>query len=146
MVSTRGTIFSMALLIQPIASLAADCGAQPTQENSEVAIRQLEQQWSQAYWTGNAQFLECLYAADFQSVDSKGKLHARAEDIAGSLKYTGKSWAFDPHKYQVVIIMHPHAAIATNFRGDAEHGFRVTDIYEYDGAHWHAIFSQDTQF
>ncbi|MHB1058376.1 MAG: nuclear transport factor 2 family protein [Rhodanobacter sp.] len=128
------------------AAQAADCAAQPVQENSEAAIRSLETSWSRAYWTGDTAFLECLYAPGFHSADSKGKLHDREGDISGARSFKGKSWKPRPNAYQTDILMFPHTAVATNFKVDGAHVSRVTDIYEYDGRRWHAIFSQDTRF
>lgn len=135
-----------AVLLQlPQASHARSCTTQPDQPESEAAIRMLELQWSRAYWTGDTNFLECLYAADFLSVDSRGELHDRTDDIASSMKHAGEQWK--PGGGQSIrILMHPRQAIVTTVKAGAVHGLRVTDIYEYDGRHWHAVFAQDTKF
>jgi hypothetical protein len=133
-------------LLVCVTAHAAGCTTQSRQDNSESAIRKLEKSWSKAYWTGDAAFLECLYAPGFQSADSRGKLHSKDEDIAGSRKNLGKPWKDGPNGYQVDILMFPHTAVATSFAANGTHGFRVTDIYEYDGRRWHAIFSQDTKY
>lgn len=115
-------------------------------EHSEAAIEQLEESWSRAYWTGDTDFLQCLYSPKLISADSRGKLTGKDEDIASSLKNRGKQWTPKPHAYQRTIAMFGNTAVATSFKGDDTHGFRVTDIYEYDGKQWHAIFSQDTKY
>lgn len=134
------------LMLAFVPAYANCCDRQPAQVRSKQAIRQLESAWSKAYWTGDSAFLECLYAPGFQSADSKGKLDNRTDDIAGSKKNIGKVWTSKRHEYHSDIFMTPHTAIATSFKGDETHGFRVTDIYEYDGQRWHAIFSQDTKY
>ena len=139
-------MLAVAILIRCAAAYAADCGSLPKQDASEAAIKELEKQWSRAFYTGDTEFLECLYASNFRSVDSKGVLTDRAQDIASATKNVGKSWTYDPNKYQTSIFMHLHTAVATFFRGDSEHGYRGTDIYEYDGKRWQAIFSQSTKF
>jgi hypothetical protein len=140
------SILGIAILMASVATYAADCSLLPRQDASEATIKELEKQWSQAYYTGNSEFLECLYAPQFRSVDSKGVVTDRAQDIASSQKNIGKTWELDQHKYQTSIFMHLHTAVATFIRADSEHGYRGTDIYEYDGKHWHAIFSQSTKF
>ncbi|WP_250625976.1 nuclear transport factor 2 family protein [Pinirhizobacter soli] len=115
-------------------------------EHSEVAIQQLEESWSRAYWTGDTAFLQCLYAPKLLSADSRGKLTSKEDDIASSLKNRGKQWTSNQHAYQRTIKIIGNTAVATSFKGDDAHGFRVTDIYEYDGKQWHAIFSQDTKY
>jgi hypothetical protein len=140
------SILGTAILINCAAVYAADCSVLPKQDASEITIKELEKQWSRAFYTGDSEFLECLYAANFRDVDSKGILADRAQDIAKAAENAGKSWTYDPNKVQTTIFMHRHTAIATFFRGDSEHGYRGTDIYEYDGEHWHAIFSQTTKF
>jgi hypothetical protein len=127
-------------------SNAAGCASQPVQGESEAVIRQLDQKWSQAYWTGDTAFLECLYAANFESADSKGELTTRTQDIAGALKNVGKSWTYDPQKYDTKVFMHPHTAVVTFFKGDSAHGYRGTDIYEYDHGRWHAVYSQSSKY
>jgi hypothetical protein len=136
----------IAMLMASVAAYSADCNSSPKQDTSEATIKQLEKQWSRAFYTGDTAFLECLYAANFRDVDSKGALADRVQDIAKAAKNVGKSWTYDPNKWQSSIFMHLHSAVATFFRGDLEHGTRGTDIYEYDGKHWHAIFSQSTKF
>lgn len=140
------SILGIAILTVSAATYAADCSSLPKQDTSEATIKELEKQWSRAFYTGDSEFLECLYTANFRYADSKGVLNDRAQDIADSLKNVGKTWTYDPNKSQTSIFMHGHTAIATFFRGDAEHGIRGTDIYEYDGNRWHAIFSQSTKF
>jgi hypothetical protein len=144
--STAVVILLACGLLQVRTSFAIDCGAQPRQDESEAAIRLLEQKWSEAYWTGNAAYLECLYAPNFASADSKARLTSKAEDIASSQRNVGKAYTHDASKYEVNVAMHLHSAVATSFKGDATHGWRITDVYEYNGRHWQAIFSQTTKY
>jgi hypothetical protein len=146
MKNVRCGILTFAILIQCAAVYGADCNSLPKQDASETTIKELEKQWSRAFYTGDSEFLECLYAANFRDADSNGVLNDKAQDIAKSLNNVGKTWTYDPKKYQTSIFMHRHTAIATFVRGDSDHGYRGTDIYEYDGTHWHAIFSQSTKF
>ena len=143
---TMHCMLGLPMLLALLPAHAADCSAQPAQAKTVAAIRQLEMDWSKAYYTGDSAFLECLYAPEFRSADTKGKLDSRDDDIAGSRKNIGKPWTFKPDAYQRQVWMTANTAIATNFKGDDVHGFRVTDIYEYDGRRWHAIFSQDTKY
>ena len=115
-------------------------------EHSEAAIQRLEESWSRAYWTGDTAFLQCLYATKLLSADAQGRLSSKEDDIASSLKNRGKQWTNHLDAYQRRISMFGNTAIATSLKGDDTHGFRVTDIYEYDGKQWHAIFSQDTKY
>jgi hypothetical protein len=142
----RRSILGIAILMASRVAYPADCNLLPKQDASEATIKELEKQWSRAFYTGDSEFLECLYAAHFRNVDSKGNLTDRVQDIVSATKNAGKSWTYDPTKYQTSIFMHRHTAIATVFRGDSEHGYRGTDIYEYDGTRWHAIFAQSTTF
>jgi uncharacterized protein DUF4440 len=142
----RRSILGIAILTVSAATYAADCSSLPKQDASEATIKELEKQWSQAYSTGDTAFLECLYGSNFRNVDSKGVLTDRAGDISSAVKNVGKSWTYDPTKYHTSIFMHLHTAVATFLRADSEHGYRGTDIYEYDGKRWHAIFSQSTKF
>lgn len=125
---------------------ASSCAARPDQPNTQAEIRKLERQWSQAYWTGHTDFLECLYAPNFFSVSSNGKMHGRAHDIAGSVKYAGRTYKPGHGSMTTRILVYPNLAIATTVNPHAAHGMRVTDMYQYDGHHWYAIFSQDTKF
>jgi hypothetical protein len=124
---------------------ADECAMRGAEAYTEEAIRQLDMNWSKAFWTGDTAFLECLYAPNFQSADSQGKLHSKADDIASARQNVGKTWKPNT-AYRRVILMSPHTAIATSFKGDDSHGFRATDFYEYDGKQWHAIFAQDTKY
>lgn len=139
-----------ALLLIPHISRAATsdtshCASRSDQPNTKAEILKIEHAWSQAYWTGHTGYLECLYAPNFVSINSHGKPHDRAHDIAGSKKYIGKSYT-PSDKWVIRVLMYPDYAIATSVNSHAIHGLRVTDIYAYDGHHWHAIFSQDTKF
>lgn len=129
-----------------IPTYANECVAQLRQPHSEAVIRQLEASWSQAYWTGDSAFLECLYAPNFQSVESNGTLNSKADDIASARTHVGKTRKSGANGYRQEIFMSPHTAIATNIKGDKAHGFLVTDVYEYNGERWHAIFSQATKY
>jgi hypothetical protein len=142
----RQSTLGIVILMTCMATYAADCGSLPKQDASEATIKEVEKQWSRAFYTGDTEFLECLYASNFRNVDSKGILTDRAQDIASALKNVGKSWTFNPDKNQTAIFMHLHTAIATFFRGNSEHGYRGSDIYEFDGKRWHAIFSQSTKY
>jgi hypothetical protein len=146
MKNIRAGILGIAILMASAATYGADCGLLPKQDTSEATIKELEKQWSRAFYTGDTAFLECLYDSDFRNVDSNGELIERDQDIAGAIKNVGKSWNYDANKNQSSIFMHLHTAVVTFFRGTAEHGYRGTDIYEYDGKHWHAIFSQSTKY
>lgn len=133
------------LSLPGVSSAVAPCATRPAEADSQAEILKLERQWSRAYWTGQTDFLECLYAPDFVSISSDGKAHNRKHDIDGSIKYVGKSYT--PHGgLRTDVLMHQNFAIATSIKIDVAHGLRVTDIYAYDGRHWHAIFSQDTKY
>jgi len=139
--------FAALLLVTSTAQEAYAAEACVTEaEHSEAAIQRLEESWSRAYWTGDTAFLQCLYDPKLLSADSHGKLSSKEDDIASSLKNRGKQWTSNQHAYQRTVRIFGNTAVATSFKGDDEHGFRVTDIYEYDGTQWHAIFSQDTKF
>ena len=146
MKTQQRSILGIAILMNCAAGYANNCNMLPKQDDSEAAIKELEKQWSRAFYTGDSEFLECLYAPNFRNVDSNGALTDKAQDVANAAKNVGKSWTYDPNKHQTSIFMHRHTAIATFFRGDSDHGYRGTDIYEYDGKRWHAIFSQATKF
>lgn len=136
---------TLILCVPGVSSAAAPCATRPVEPNSQAEIRNLERQWSGAYWTGHTDFLECLYASDFVSISSDGSAHDRKHDIDGSIRYVGKSYT--PHGgVRTDVLMHQNFAIATSIKVHAAHGLRVTDIYAYDGRHWHAIFSQDTKY
>jgi hypothetical protein len=136
----------IAILIASARVYAADCSSLPKQDASEATIKELEKDWSRAFYTRDTDFLECLYAPNFHDVDSKGVLRERGEDIASAKNNVGKSWTYDPNKNQTSIFMYRHTAVATFVHTDAEHGYRGSDIYEYDGKRWHAIFAQGTRF
>jgi hypothetical protein len=142
----RRVILCIAISTPFAAAYSADCNSSPKQDTSEATIKELEKQWSRAFYTGDTAFLECLYDSNFRDVDSNGELIERDRDIAGAIKNVGKTWNYDANKNQSTIFMHLHTAIVTFFRGNSEHGYRGTDIYEYDGKRWHAIFSQSTKY
>jgi len=69
----RGTL-GIAILIRWAGTYATDCNFLPKQDASEATIKELEQQWSRAFYTGDSAFLECQYASNFRNVDSKGAM------------------------------------------------------------------------
>ena len=129
----------------------SSCASAPKQAQTVAVIRRLETEWTQAYIGGDTAFLACLQDPNFVDAQGDGGTHFKAQELTGALAAAKRHIVFDPTTAPVpAIYIHDGVAIATGVNPKAgsngKHGRRWTDIYRYDGMHWHAIFSQASVF
>lgn len=145
-------MFAPLLLAASIASTPiSSCSSAPKQAQTVAVIRSLEVAWSEAHVHGDTASLTCLLDPKFVAVSAKGAVHYRAQELAGALILAKRHVNYNPATAPVpAVYINGRIAISTGIftqpGSNGAHGNRWTDIYRYDGSHWHAIFSQDSKF
>lgn len=121
---------------------AASVPATAADSPAEAALRQAENQWSQAFLTGDAKFLGELLDPAYVSVSAAGASRTRDEVIALARQYAAQ------HPGQAANPLPPSSTL--QIEGDTgivrHHGPKDVSVdvfYRADGR-WHALYSQHT--
>ena len=144
-------LISMLLATTLAAQQISSCEAAPRQAETRAVVRILENAWNEAHVHGDTAFLRCMLDPNFVGVDAKGNVFHREQEFAGALAAAKRGVRYNPETAPTpTIFIHDHLAISTGVvpkvGSHGEHGARWTDIYRYDGMHWHAIYSGATAF
>lgn len=132
---------------------AAHDGTPPVDETARTAaaVRAVDQHWLDAELDGDTAWLEQMLLPGYRSVDSKGVAHAKAAIVAHAAKNRGsdkertmvEAWLKAHPSGQDVAIRGDTAILSFyDLKLGAQKGVRSSDIFVYEGGHWHALYSQ----
>jgi hypothetical protein len=136
--------FLLALVMFSGMVWAADC---PTNQAKDgAALIQLEQNWAKALEHHDADAVGCILAPEFQDADPEGKLHDRAETLAGiPNRHPGVNQLseLDPHVYGEAGYIRGMATLVDG-NGQVKAKVRFTDVDVYRDGRWLAVAGQET--
>jgi len=118
---------------------------------TESALRAVADHWQQAEIDGDVAYLEQLLLPEYRSISHvgvatvKAKILQRAKQNKGSEKWRREVAAYlQSHPTEMSIVIHRTTGIVSYFnpaRG-VQMGVRSSDIFVYENARWHAVYSQ----
>ncbi|MGB8965089.1 MAG: nuclear transport factor 2 family protein [Candidatus Cybelea sp.] len=118
----------------------------PHQERTSDTVRNLDLTWGKRWEAGDVAFLDCLYDPTWHYVTPKGIID-KSHDLAQSQRFAAahhnfKSWPIA----SVMVYLDGDFAASSGLTHspDGKHVRRWTDYFMWDGARWHAVFSQAT--
>jgi hypothetical protein len=135
---------TLAFLLFTLTAAAQTC---PTgQPKTPDALIQAEQTWAKALEQHDSATLSCLLADNFQDADPDGKLHTRAETLAGVPTHkpgVNKLSELDPHVFGDSGYIRGLASLYDR-EGKMKAQVRFTDIYVYRDGRWQCVAGQET--
>jgi len=136
---------AVALLTQPVHAKDKDKDRQETEQ-----VRQVEQQWIDAYVKADTATLEKIEADDFVLNDPSGAVKTKADDIrdikSGDMKFTQLKLDDSVIRvYGKVAIVTGLASVKGTYKGQPMDGsYRFTDVLVRKGNEWKGVSSQIT--
>jgi ketosteroid isomerase-like protein len=130
-------IFVCAISLLALPALA---GVSPENEKSAEGVRAVEAHWTQAFLTGDADYLGVLLDPDYVSVNEKGVARPKDAIIALSKKIAAIQGQNPPTPSHLTVSVEGDAAIVTDFETTST----SVDVFHYCGGTWHAWYSQHT--
>jgi hypothetical protein len=142
-------LFSICFIVFT-ADSRADC-ARPAlahQRRDAATIQRLENAWSLAYLTGDAEFEACLLTPDFTEIMSNGSIHHLREELELAEKNKGKA-VTAPNMPPITIHLHGDVAVAYGLSSEKlidgkPHRSYFADYYVWKNGAWHVYFAQQT--
>jgi ketosteroid isomerase-like protein len=139
-------VVSALVLVLSVAGWARNT-AQPKSESSEQELIKLEKGWADAIRSGNAAFLERIYAADIVLTDEYGVVTTGAQDIAslksGEVVYS--SFVDDNYKVHVygdaAVVIGRSIAKGKEKGKDFSHQTQWTDTWIKIAGRWQCVAS-----
>ncbi|MEO6687767.1 MAG: nuclear transport factor 2 family protein [Dokdonella sp.] len=130
------TAFACLLLV---ANVAIAAGKTP----DEAGVRDAENQWSEAFISGNIAALDALLDTDYVSTGTNGKARAKEEIIRISGTYA-KAHPGEHAKplspTSTIRVIGDAAVVQHHNSGDTS-----VDVFYFRDGHWHAWYSQHTK-
>jgi len=132
------------LLAMMLLASGATLAAPPA---TEQQLMELENSWARAYVTGDAPFLEKLFAEEYLFTDNDGQTFTRADDIgaakSGEFKMTRfKLDALKVHVYKDFATVTGVNDFAATYKGeDASCKCRFTDVFVKRDGRWQVVAS-----
>jgi hypothetical protein len=114
------------------------------------SVRRAEREWSKAFLTGDADYLECLLEPDYESVWYTGQVRSRQEIIDKARAHRANPIPV-PSFPMPTIQVHGNTAIS---RSDIDipdpakkepRKVRFLDIFSYYDRRWHVLHTQDVE-
>ena len=114
------------------------------------SVRRAEREWSKAFLTGDADYLECLLEPDYESVWYTGQVRSRQEIIDKARAHRANLIPV-PSFPMPTIQVHGNTAIS---RSDIDipdpakkepRKVRFLDIFSYYDRRWHVLHTQDVE-
>lgn len=122
--------------------------------HTAAAVIAVDEQWSNAEDTGDANYLSALLLPEYRSISSDGSTHDRATIVAHALKSANRAdsaakaenWRAG-HPYLPVVEINGDVAIVTFVlqRGVDPKPVMSCDVFVYREGHWRALYSQHTE-
>lgn len=118
---------------------------------TEAAVMAVDQHWMDAELDGDSAWLDAMLLPEYRSVGADGTVHPKAAIIAHAAKNRGND--AERHKVEAWLKANPLGKSVV-IRGDTaiitfydpqlgpKNGVRSSDIFVYQGGHWHALYSQ----
>ena len=128
--------------------VSQECQGHVTPDQAQTAsfVRDLDLSWGSHWKTGDVAFLGCLYDPAWHYVTPRGIVD-RAHDIAASRRFAAANPHFkDTSRILALNVFLNGRFAASSGLSEAHDGVRDrwTDYFMWDGARWHAVFSQAT--
>jgi hypothetical protein len=118
----------------------------PHQARTYATVRNLDLTWGKRWESGDAAFLDCLYDPTWHYVTPNAIID-KSHDLAQSRRFAAthrnfKDWPIA----SVTVYLDGDFAASSGLTHspDGRHARRWTDYFMWDGARWHAVFSQAT--
>jgi uncharacterized protein (TIGR02246 family) len=125
--------------------------AESSDASAERAVRDMEQQWREAWLAADAAAMERIYADDYMAIPNIGTVSTRAEIMADVRRGVFKYSRMD-HSEMSVRIYGETAVVVGRTSNDGRRGdrdvsgdFRYTRIYVKRRGHWQAVLAQYTR-
>jgi hypothetical protein len=118
----------------------------PDQVRTASFVRYLDLSWGSHWKAGDVAFLGCLYDPSWHYVTPRGIID-KAHDIAASRRFAAANPHFkDTSRVLALNVFMNGSFAASSGLSEAHDGVadRWTDYFMWDGARWHAVFSQAT--
>ena len=123
-------------------------------QQSEAALRAIDDHWGRAEKDGDVTYLAQLLAPEYRSIGPRGEATPRAALLEHAGRRTGSAEAraeahrsadayLQTHPTEVAVVLHGTLGIVSFFnpaRGP-DHSVRGADVFVYEGHRWHAIYS-----
>jgi hypothetical protein len=129
-------IFTAGVLLACTGTAAATPDVE--RRKSVEGINAIEEHWSQAFVTGDADYLGRLLADDYVSINAKGVARPKAEVIAMAKRYAGSNPALLQRQVSSPVSIRGDTAIV-HHRSSSD--ISVDIFYWHDG-NWRAWYSQ----
>lgn len=138
-------------------ALAADGGdARHVDETARTAaaVTAVDHHWMEAEINGDTSWLNRMLLPEYRSIGSSGRATSRAAILAHAaknrhsdkMKRKVEAW-LKTHPTKSTVVIHGNTAIISFYdptRG-AQKGVLSSDIFVYEGGHWHALYSQHSK-
>jgi hypothetical protein len=118
----------------------------PHQERTSDTVRNLDLTWGKRWESGDVAFLDCLYDPTWHYVTPKAIID-KGHDLGQSRRFAATHHNFrDWPIASVMVYLDGDFAASSGLTHspDGKHVRRWTDYFMWDGARWHAVFSQAT--
>jgi hypothetical protein len=155
-VATLAAAAFVAVVAHPhaIDAHAQDASADETQR-SEAGVMAVDNHWSIAELSGDADWLDQMLLPEYRSVGNTGAAHTKAEIVSGAAKRKGTDPAKarmefatyqKEHPFGSTVELHGDTAVITFYDATLgpDKGIKSSDVFVYIDGHWHAMYSQHT--
>jgi hypothetical protein len=125
------------------------CNARTSAHRADAdSVRQVEREWTEAFLTGDTDYLECLLEPDYESVWYTGEVRSRQAIIDKARAHREKPLPM-PTPNNPVVQVHGDAAISRNDVDMIDpvtkqrRRIRFLDVFAFYDGRWHGVYTQD---
>lgn len=130
---------------------AQNCSQQKTGSKPDPeSIARVEKAWTNAFLSGDTDYLDCLLEPDYQSVSYTGEVRSRQDIIEKARAHRAKPIPM-PALPAPTVQIHGNTAIS---RSDIDipdpaakqpRKVRFLDVFSFYDGRWHAVYTQDVE-
>jgi hypothetical protein len=114
---------------------------------TSAAVIAVDKHWGEAELAGDNAYLDELLLPDYRTVDPTGEAHGKSrgarKPATPEQQAKVKNWRAT-HAIEAKVVISGDTAVLTWYDPSLgpERGVRSSDIFVYQGGHWHALYSQ----
>jgi hypothetical protein len=130
-------------------AFAADTMAPQADETAKTsaAVIAVDKHWGEAELAGDNAYLDDLLLPEYRTVEPTGVAHGKSrgarKPATPEEQAKAKNW-LATHAIEAKVVISGDTAVLTWYDPSLgpERGVRSSDIFVYQGGHWHALYSQ----